>query len=160
MFTSEFFAGNRLNLQQSIGGGLIVLSANGLLQRSADTTFEFRQDSNFWYLTGVNEPDYLLVINEPDCFLIAPKRHEHRDQWDGFVDKKQLSRISGITEVYEYHEGWNKLDRLIKKYKKIYTITPAEAYIDVFGFYTNPARQRLLDFLSKHRKIEMVDVRK
>jgi Xaa-Pro aminopeptidase len=159
-FNSGFFTSNRSSLITSLGSNLVVLSANGLLQRSADTTFAFRQDSNFWYLTGIEEPDYVLVINGDSTFLIEPKRSEHRDLWDGAIDKKVLKALSGITEIEEYHEGWTRLDILIKKYKKVHTIAPAEAYIESFGFYANPARGRLLEQLKKHRKIELVDIRK
>ncbi len=159
-FTADFFISNRRKLQESIDSELIVLSANGLLQRSADTTFPFRQDSNFWYLTGVDEPDFVLVINREETFLIAPKRGEHRDQWDGAIDKKAILEASGIDEILEHHAGWTKLDLMIKKYKKIHTIYPAEAYLDHFGFYANPARGALLSSLKKHRKLEITDIRK
>ena len=33
------------------------------LLRNGDTHYRFRQDSNFYYLTGFNEPDALLVID-------------------------------------------------------------------------------------------------
>ncbi len=160
LFSAEFFASNRQRLQDELGSNLIVLSANGLLQRSSDTTFPFRQDSNFWYLTGISEPDYVLVINGSSTFLIEPKRWEHRDQWDGVVDKKALTAASGIGEIEEHHAGWTRLDLLIRKYKKVHTFTPAEAYVEHFGFYTNPARAHLLDQLKKHRKLELVDIRK
>lgn len=159
-FLSEFFVRNRQRLLEELDSNLIVLAANGLLQRSADTTFPFRQDSNFWYLTGIDEPDYVLVVNGSSTFLIVPKRGEHRDQWDGAIDKKALKARSGITEIEEYHEGWVRLDLLIKKYKKVHSLVPAESYIDTFGFYTNPARGELVDHLKKHRKIELVDIRK
>lgn len=160
LFTTEFFAGNRQRLQEELGANLIVIPANGLLQRSADTTYPFRQDSNFWYLTGVNEPDYVLVMNGSSTFLIEPKRGEHRDQWDGAVDKRGLKKRSGISEIEEHHSGWTRLDQLIKKYRKVHTFTPADAYVEHFGFYTNPARATLLDALKKHRKLELVDIRR
>lgn len=160
-FNSDFFAGNRQRLVNGFGTqGVLVLSANGLVQRSSDTTFEFRQDSNFWYLTGINEPDYILVISPDEEFLVAPKRQEHRDLWDGKIDLDKIKETSGIENLFEHFDGWNKLDRLVKKYKKIYTITPADKYIETFGFYTNPARSTLLDNLKKHRSAELVDIRK
>lgn len=159
-FSSDFFVRNRQSLVDSTNAGLIVLAANGLLQRSADTTFPFRQDSNFWYLTGVNEPDFYLVISESSTFLITPKRSDHRDQWDGLVDKKILTSQSGIAVIEEYHAGWTRLDLLLKKYKKVHTIAPVEAYYDSFGFYANPARGHLHDLLSKHRNLDIVDIRK
>jgi Xaa-Pro aminopeptidase len=160
IFSDSFFRGNRQSISELLDSNLIVLAANGMLQRSADTTFPFRQESNFWYLTGLNEPDYVLVINGTSTFLISPRRGEHRDQWDGTIDKKTLSGISGISDIEEYHEGWVRLDLLIKKYKKIHTIAPAEAYLEHFGFYANPGRGHLLEALKKHRKAEIVDIRK
>lgn len=159
-FTSEFFAGNRLRLLEQTSAYLIVLTANGLIQRSADTTYPFRQDSNFWYLSGIEEPDYILVYNGIETFLIMPPRAEHRDLWDGAVDVKALQHTSGVPEILGHHDGWNKLDRLIKKFKKVHTITPVESYFDSLGFYANPARGALLSSLKKHRSLELVDVRK
>ncbi len=159
-FTSTFFENNRRKLLETTDANLIVLAANGLLQRSADTTYPFRQDSNFWYLTGINEPDYVLVMSETATFIISPKRAEHRDLWDGSVDKKALKKYSGIEQIEEHHDGWIMLDLLLKKHKKVHTIAPAEAYFESFGFYANPARGTLLSALAKHRKLEIVDIRK
>jgi Xaa-Pro aminopeptidase len=159
-FPTGFFVGNRDSVLKATDARLIVLTANGLLQRSADTTFPFRQDSNFWYLTGVDEPDFVLVHGEDQTFLIAPHRSEHRDLWDGAIDKKALRRQSGIDTILEHHEGWTLLDKLLKKHKKVHTIAPAQTYFDDFGFYTNPSRSVLLGMLQKHRKLEIVDVRK
>lgn len=160
LFTSEFFVGNRRRLLEQTNANLIVLTANGLLQRSADTTYSFRQESNFWYLTGIEEPDFVLVMDNDETFLIAPKRADHRDLWDGKVDRKALQSVSGIDSLVEHHEGWLILDKLLKKHKKVHTITPAEPYIEHFGFYANPARCTLLSALAKHRKLEQVDIRK
>ncbi|MCA9347842.1 aminopeptidase P family protein [Candidatus Saccharibacteria bacterium] len=160
VFDVSFFAGNRQSLLRSTGAGLVALTANGVVQRSADTTFVFRQDSNFWYLTGVDEPNFLLVFTDAESFLVSPKRSAHRDMWDGSIDMTAIKRTSGVDEIYEYHDGWNKLDRLLKKYKKIHTITPVDAYIEDFGFYSNPAKVSFLASLAKHRRLETVDIRK
>ncbi len=159
-FDSNFFSGNRQKLLSASKAGLIVLTANGLLQRSADTTFSFRQDSNFWYLTGIDEPDYILVLTAEEQFLIAPERSEHRDLWDGPIDQTKIVNGSGLQTILDSIEGWNRLDRLIKYHKKVHTITPAESYFASFGFYANPARKNLIDQISKHRHIELVDIRK
>ncbi len=64
-FTSEFFAGNRARLRQLFTGTApIVITANGLLQRNGDTTYAYRQDSSFWYLTGLTTADSLLVMDK------------------------------------------------------------------------------------------------
>lgn len=60
-FEAGFFVGNRRRLRERVGDSApIVVTANGLLQRSADTTMPFAQDRNFWYLTGLDKPDLVL----------------------------------------------------------------------------------------------------
>ena len=83
-FTSEFFAGNRQRLRELFTGTApIVVTANGLLQRGGDSTYAFAQDANFWYLTGIDEPDILLVMDRDKEYLIVPARSTSREAFDG-----------------------------------------------------------------------------
>ena len=85
-FNSEFFAGNRQKLRELFTGTApIVVTANGLLQRGADSTFAFAQDANFWYLTGIDEPDIVLVLDRDKEYLIVPARSASREAFDGVV---------------------------------------------------------------------------
>lgn len=55
-------------------------------QRSNDTHYRFRQDSDFFYLTGFEEPDSLAVIKpetEPKYTLFVRPRDPEREIWDG-----------------------------------------------------------------------------
>src|SRR4026208_2616408 len=55
-------------------------------QRSNDTHYRFRQDSDFFYLTGFEEPDSLAVIRpetEPKYTLFVRPRDPEREIWDG-----------------------------------------------------------------------------
>src|SRR5882757_10063848 len=99
-FTSRFFAANRQNLRQLFTGTApIVVTANGLLQRGGDSTFPFQQDANFWYLTGIDEPDVLLVLDKDKEYLIVPSREHSREAFDGHIDNDDLARRSGVTTI-------------------------------------------------------------
>lgn len=139
-FTSSFFAGNRRRLRESVGGGLIVVPANGLLQRSSiDGSFLFHQDADFWYLTGIDDPDILLVMDGGKEYLIVPDRPAIREAFDGAVNHGPLSRRSGIKEVLDARSGWERLGRRLKKTGSVYT--PAgHKYTERHGIYPNPAR--------------------
>ena len=50
-------------------GGVAVIPSAQTILRNNDTEYEFRQDSDFFYLTGLEEPDAVLVL--------APKHGEH-----------------------------------------------------------------------------------
>lgn len=125
----------------------IVLTAHGLLQRSGDTTFGFQQDSSFWYLTGIELPDVIAVLTEQEEFLIVPGRDTVREAFDGALDLDMLSKQSGVAAVYNEEEGWQRLEASVRKAQAYSTLLPNPAYIDRSGFYSNPARQRLVDRL-------------
>lgn len=160
-FTSEFFAGNRTKLRTLFSGDApIVITANGTLQRSADTTYPFRQDSNFWYLTGINEPDVILVIDKDKEYLIVPARSASREAFDGQINHTELSAISGIQEIYDDKVGWQKLTKRIKRLQHVATLVAPSSYIVSQGMYTNPARGRLVERLrAVNAGLELLDVR-
>jgi len=144
-FTSEFFVANRRRLRTLYGkNSPIIITANGLLQRSGDNSFSFQQDPNFWYLTGINEPDFILVIYKDQEYLIAPGRSEVQDIFDGSVDWKELKHVSGIKQILSKDDGWAFLRPLLKKAKGVATVQPLPAYIEQVGLYTNPARSALI----------------
>jgi Xaa-Pro aminopeptidase len=158
--TAEFFKHNRRRLLSKLGGqDLVVLSANGLLQRSADTTYPFRQDSSFWYLTGINEPAVILVIDKSSEYLIAPTKSKTQAIFDGEVDLKKLSRTSGLQEILAEKEGWDRLKTSLKKSKTVAILPPAPGHIKGLGIYTNPARRKLLKQIKNANKnIKPIDI--
>ena len=160
-FTSEFFAGNRERLRQLFTGTApIVVTANGLLQKSSDNTFAFRQDSNFWYLTGINDPDIVLVIDKEKEYLIIPTRDYFREAFDGALVPETLTRKSGVEKVLEDKEGWRQLETRLKRAKHVATLGAAPVYAEWHGFYSNPARAELIQRLKTfNEEIEILDLR-
>jgi Xaa-Pro aminopeptidase len=54
--------------------------------RSNDTHYRFRQDSDFFYLTGFEEPDAVAIIRpnaDPKYVLFVRPRDPEREIWDG-----------------------------------------------------------------------------
>lgn len=152
--------GNRERLRQVFHGTApIVVTANGLLQRGADSTFPFRQDASFWYLTGINEPDIILVMDKSREYLIVPKRGDSRVAFDGAVEHEELKRISGVTAVYDDSEGWRQLNARLAKVRHVATLAAALPYIEAHGIYTNPARGALIDRLKAAKDgLELLDI--
>jgi len=65
---------------------VIVPSARERL-RNGDTHYPFRQDSDFFYLTGFDEPDAVLVLvpgrDGGEQILFCRERDPERERWDG-----------------------------------------------------------------------------
>jgi len=160
-FTSEFFEANRRKLQSLFTGKApIVLTAHGLLQRSSDETYPFRQDRNFWYLTGIEEPDAILVIDKAKEYLILSEDHPHRVRFDGALDYEALAQVSGIEEVLDAKVGWSRLQSRLKKVKHVATLAASPAYVPFYGFYANPSRATLIERIKDvNSRIELLDLR-
>jgi len=144
-FGAKFFEGNRQRLRTLFTGKApIVITANGQMQRSSDSAYLFVQDANFWYLTGIDEPDIILVIDKDKEYLIVPSRSSSRETFEGAISYDELREVSGISQIYDQKEGWSQLANRIKKVKHVATLAVPPAYIDQLGMYTNPARAQLL----------------
>src|SRR3982750_4970211 len=56
---------------------IAIIPAAHEATRSYDTEFKFRQDSDFWYLTGFPEPDAIAVIDpsskKPFTLYVRPR---------------------------------------------------------------------------------------
>jgi Xaa-Pro aminopeptidase len=159
-FNSRFFSGNRHRLRQVFAGTApIVITANGLLQRGGDSSYPFAQDANFWYLTGIDEPDIVLVMDRDQEYLIVPARTASREAFDGAISESALSQRSGVKEVYSDAEGWEKLADRLKKVRHVATVAKNPDYIETYGLYSNPARARLARrLLALNSDLEFVDL--
>jgi Xaa-Pro aminopeptidase len=72
---------------------------------SRDIEYEYRQDSNLYYLSGVEQQDTVLVLlpGNPSCkeALFVKPRDPAREHWQGtFLSREQAGAASGIDTVY------------------------------------------------------------
>ncbi|MDJ0927548.1 MAG: aminopeptidase P N-terminal domain-containing protein [Gammaproteobacteria bacterium] len=82
------FAKRRRQLMRMIGkGGVALLPAATPKIRNRDVQYYYRQDSDFFYLTGFTEPDALLVLAPGraagEYLLFCRERDRERETWDG-----------------------------------------------------------------------------
>lgn len=160
LFTADFFISNRQRLLNSVeDDAIIVLTGNGLMQRNSDITFPFRQDSNFWYLTGVDEPDIILVLSRNEEYLIIAEKDDIQRAFDGSVDSEATIHQSGIKSILGEQEGWKRLGDHLNSAKYVYVSPPPDAYDFRHQLYTNPARAKLTSRLSEFTKKKPKDIR-
>ncbi|MEY3372832.1 MAG: hypothetical protein RLZZ537_1300, partial [Pseudomonadota bacterium] len=84
---SEFVKRRRRLMALADDGAILIIPAGKERLRSKDTTYPFRQDSDFWYLTGFNEPEAVLVLvpgrRQGECLLFCRERDAEKEAWDG-----------------------------------------------------------------------------
>lgn len=161
MFGSDFFAGNRERLKGLFTGTApIVLTAHGLLQKAADEFYPFRQDSSFWYLTGCQDHDVILVMDKDKEYLIVPSRDPVIEAFDGALDVEALSAISGIQDIVNEKEGWQRLSSRLKKVQHVATLAANKPYIEHSGMYSNPSRAALIARMKEaNPELKLLDLR-
>jgi Xaa-Pro aminopeptidase len=82
------FKKRRKQLMQRIGiGNIALISSAGVRVRNRDVDYPFRQDSDFYYLTGFNEPDALAVFipgrSQGEYILFCREFDEKKALWEG-----------------------------------------------------------------------------
>ena len=81
------YAARREAVARALGDAVAVIPSAPHATRNADTEYEFRQHSDFYYLTGLNEPEAVLVIaphksGERDALFLRP-RDRMAEIWTG-----------------------------------------------------------------------------
>lgn len=81
------FAHRRRILLERMGpGSIALLPAAASMPRNRDVHYPFRQDSDFYYLTGFPEPEALAVLipgGDPEFLLFCRERDPHLEIWHG-----------------------------------------------------------------------------
>jgi Xaa-Pro aminopeptidase len=99
MLTAEDFRRRRQALAARMGAGTAaILRAAAFRGRSGDTDFPYRQDSDFFYLTGCEESDAWCILraegDEP-CTLYVQARDRERETWVG----RRLGVAGALAEL-------------------------------------------------------------
>lgn len=156
---SDFFMNNRKRLAGSASSQLIIMTGYTAMQWQSDSAVPFRQEANFWYLTGIERPDWWLIIDakKGDEWLVRPDNDEVQQIFDGSLSANQASLISGVKNVISQSEADNLLQNLANHNSVVGTIgrLPFEARVD---FTLNPApakmRRRLAKYFDKVEDIQ------
>lgn len=123
--SANFFKANRKALMKRLpNNSIVIIPAHTALQRSGDTEYPFRQNSNFFYLTGINSPDLKLVMTHSDEYLVVPNRNPLHDLWIGEISRKEMSNCSGISQIVERRQETTQIKKLMQSSRTLFTIFP------------------------------------
>ena len=103
----ELFKANRKRLKKIMKpNSMAVVNCNDIMPTNADGTMAFKQNSDLFYLTGIDQEESMLIVapDFPDeeyrevLFLRQP--NEHLEKWEGHkLSKKEATAISGIKKI-------------------------------------------------------------
>ncbi len=105
MKQNEFKKRRQLLMQQIGNGNIAIVASASSHTRNRDVEFPFRQDSDFYYLTGFNEADSLAVFipgrEQGEYILFCQEFDEKKALWEG-----AHAGLEGATEHYEADDSF------------------------------------------------------
>lgn len=102
-------------------GEIFVLFSAEHQIRNRDVEYKFRQDSDFFYLTGINESNSILVLSKKySCMFCLPKVKE-QEIWTGIrLGKDFIKKSLSLSEAFDLEEWDKKLPELLLNHHSLY----------------------------------------
>lgn len=149
-WTKEFFSTNRKNLGQRTQGGVVVLSGHVEVQRTADMAQKFYQESNFWYLTGINQPGWRMIYDgsRDYCWLVGPDVDEVKLTFDGGLVVEDALEQSGADEFVSWTDQEKILRQLARHHNTVHGLDHRRIAA-AHSFAINPALAETYNVISR-----------
>jgi hypothetical protein len=99
-----FFAAHREKLAAKLPAGAIAVLRSAPASSVEQRADPYRQDSDFWYVTGLEEPDAVAVLQPSSggaarFLLFVPARDFANEQWTGWRAGTEGARALGANEA-------------------------------------------------------------
>ncbi|WP_286947527.1 aminopeptidase P N-terminal domain-containing protein [Acetobacterium sp. UBA5834] len=117
--SQQFYLNNRKKLGDQLENESLAIVFSGReIQMTEDANYPFFANNNFYYLTGIREPELLLLLvkngqGEVDQFLFVEEADPLKEKWVGKkISKDQAVVTSGIEKVYYFKDLTKMVGRL------------------------------------------------
>ncbi len=159
---NNLFITNRANFTKHLKpNSIAVFVSNDAMPTNADGTMGFRQNSDLFYLTGIDQENTMLVLypdattNDWKELLFVQETNEHIAVWEGEkLNKEQAKQVSGITNVH-WSKGFNAtLQQFVFQAETIYLNANEHARQ---GNETQTAQDRFNSFIKQKYSLHKVE---
>ncbi len=119
------FQQRRQQVMEKIGHGTAIFRSAPMAVMHNDVEYTYRQDSDFFYLTGFNEPDAVAILAphhpEHQFILFVQPKDPEKETWTGYLHGVEGAKeIFGADEAYSIQELEEKLPQYLEKAERIY----------------------------------------
>jgi Xaa-Pro aminopeptidase len=128
---NQLFVSNRKRFAALLKpSSIAIFNSNDVLPTNADGSLKFKQNSDLFYLSGIDQEESILVIY-PDAkdgihkeVLFLKETNEHIAVWEGHkLTKAEALKVSGIEKVYWLNEFKTVLRSLMAEAEHVYLNT-------------------------------------
>jgi len=102
---------------------ILVISGEVEKVRNNDVNYEFRQSSDFWYFTGIEEPEAIMVLQKKDSekyVLFSQEKKVEEEVWTGYKIGSEKAKSFYLADTAYNNNQIDKLSELILSSEKIY----------------------------------------
>jgi Xaa-Pro aminopeptidase len=135
-----------------------VLPAAPVFVRNNDVDHDYRQDSDFFYLTGFDEPESVLVLDaeQRKITLFVRPRDRDREVWDGPRAGIEGAKELGADDSFVMSELDDKLPGLLQNRRRLYYRLGANRAFDdrVLGAIDRVRRKQRLGITAPTEVVE------
>jgi Xaa-Pro aminopeptidase len=130
------FAERRQKVMQTIGkDSMVILPAAPEYKRNGDTDFSYRQNSDFYYLTGFKEPQAVVVLApgraEGDYILFNRERDPSAEVWVGVrAGQEGACKDFGAKQSFPIQSIDEKMPELLANCHRVYYPVGADVVFD------------------------------
>ncbi|MBX2847692.1 MAG: aminopeptidase P N-terminal domain-containing protein [Acidiferrobacterales bacterium] len=159
----KMFAKRRTELLNQIGeNDIVIVPTSTVKSRNGDVEYQFRPDSDFYYLTGFEEPEAVAVVcpgrKQGKFVIFCRERDALREMWDG-----RRAGLEGAVEYYGADDAFpiedigEILPGMMEEREKVYTTVGR--YPDFDALILSWLNKIKLDVRNgKHAPYELVDL--
>ncbi len=111
------FLSRRKEFMKKMAGGIAIFASAPVRTRNYDVDYEYRQDSNFFYLTGFEEPESVCILapGHPkyEYILFVRPRDREKETWTGL-----RAGLEGAIQDYDAEMAYpiEELERLLPEF--------------------------------------------
>ena len=133
---AEFARRRKQLMRMSADDAILILPAAPERIRSHDTHYPYRQDSDFWYLSGFPEPEAVLVLvpgrKHGETILFCRERDPEREGWDGpRAGQEGAVEKFGMDDAYPIEDLDEILPGLLEGRSRVYYHFGRDAEFDL-----------------------------
>lgn len=118
---SKVFANRRKKLAEQYPDAAFILPTGHEIIRNDDVHYPFRPETNFYYLTGFDEAEAVLVLTAKKSVLFVMTRDPEREMWEGErygIDGTK--QVFGVDEAYLVSDLDTQLPELLKGVDRVF----------------------------------------
>lgn len=128
----NIYLNRRKQLAKLMGEGVAIISNGSETIRNSDVHYKFRENSYFYYLTGFNEPEAIvLIFAKPfHSIIFVKEKNPLKETWEGYLyGPKKAKEIFLFNEAFTINSFDKHLTQALCDQKQIFCLEEQESML-------------------------------